>query len=364
MKVKFNTLLEGSHYDTDAAKILVKAGLFNEEEARAIIKDLYENKIHAFVHADDLGTDIKKYLKGIARMCVNYANGDPNLAKEFLNDSIDTFDTYLNYVKEVRKKQDNPTKFDSDFMNKISYQEVKDFAEKYQKELDKKSKDELSKMEFDSSNYELVPINSYEEFHSKFGGRLTGDGSSDKAAGRGGTAWCHANGEDTYNSWINRDKGGNKFFVLMNKDFKDIPFNEKTNEELVGKDDYGNSLIAILVDRYGNLKYATLRCNHERKVPNADKQYKTYAELSKVARFNVEKRVQELGNFEENPLKDGVYYYEGGEVLYALKKLVKKVIVKDGVTEIGVNTFQYCTSLESITFLTNFFKAYRTSPPS
>ena len=83
MKVKFNSLfennlLEGTHYDSKAAKMLVDAGLFDETEARGIIKDLYEDKIHALSHAD-----MKKYLVGIARMCVDYANGDSDKAKQF-----------------------------------------------------------------------------------------------------------------------------------------------------------------------------------------------------------------------------------------------------------------------------------------
>ena len=295
MRVKFNSLLEGTHYDTEAAKILVKAGLFDEGEARNIIQDLFKNKIHAFSYAD-----LKKYLKGIARMCVEESNGDTDKARKFLEDSADVFNKYLTYLKEERDKQEDKTSFDKIFMNQTTYQEVKDFVEEHKAEMDQKSKEELNNMEFKgSSNYELIPINSYEEFHDKFGGRLTGNGESDAAAGRGGTAWCHTNDSGVYRDWV---KGGKyKFFVLARKDFKDIPFNPKTNAEMQGKDDYGNSLIALRVKTRNNeLENATLRCNHEKNIRNADNQYNTYAELSALAGFNVEEKINELNPVTES----------------------------------------------------------------
>ena len=352
MRVKFNSLFEnillkeGTKYDKKASKLLVDADLFDQEDSDNIINDLFRNKIHAFVHSPSW---LEKYLVGIARMIVEESGGDSNQADMFLDECSEVFDKYLTYVKEIRDKQADPIKFDREFMDKMSYQDVEDFVDNYQKELDKQSKDELSKMNFTSSNYELVPIDSFEEFNSKFGGRLTGDGSSDSYAGGGGTAWCHTNNESTYNDWINRYGGKNKFFVLMNKNFKDIPFNPKTNIEMQGKDEYGNSLIAILVDKYGNLVNATLRCNHERRIPNPDNQYKTYAELSKVVGFNVEEKINELMDFEESPIKNGVYYYDGEHIPDDLRDIVKKVVVKDDITRINEYAFYYCMSLESIT---------------
>ena len=102
-----------------------------------------------------------------------------------------------------------------------------------------------------SSNYTLVPIDSYEQMHKLYGGHWTGDGTDEEGeyAGNGGTSWCHTNSKNTYANWT---KGGHRFFVLQHNNWKDIPFNEKTNKEMSGKDDYGNSLIAILVNKYIN----------------------------------------------------------------------------------------------------------------
>lgn len=288
MKFKFRLieqiLTEGTKYDKLAAKIISDSGLFDEEISNNIIQALFREDIHAFAHSPSW---LEKYLKGIARMLVDYANGNQSTAQSFLNECPAVFDEYLTWIKENRTEE-NKNKLDSNFIDKMSYQDVKDFLDELQAERDKESKDKLSQMEFNQSNFSLVPINSYEEMHSKYGGRATGDGSSDKYAGGGGTAWCHTNNEGVYNGWT---QGGNKFFVLQNNNWKDIPFDRESNKENP-KDAYGNSLIALLVDkRHGTLKRATLRCNHVGVNSNADNQYKTYAELSEVAGFNVEEEI-------------------------------------------------------------------------
>ena len=287
MKYKFRLieqmLTEGTKYDKLAAKIISDSGLFDEETSNNIIQALFREDIHAFTHSPSW---LEKYLKGIARMLVDYSNGSQSTAQSFLNECPAVFDEYLTWIKENRT-EDNKNKLDSNFIDKMSYQDVKDFLDKLQDERDKESKDKLAQMEFNQSNFSLVPINSYEEMHSKYGGRATGDGSSDKYAGGGGTAWCHTNNEGVYYSWT---QGGNKFFVLQNNNWEDIPFDRESNKENP-KDSYGNSLIALLVDKKGTLKRATLRCNHVGVNSNADNQYRTYAELSEVAGFNVEEEI-------------------------------------------------------------------------
>lgn len=288
MRYKFRLieqiLTEGTKYDKLAAKIISDSGLFDEETSNNIIQALFREDIHAFTHSPSW---LEKYLKGIARMLVDYANGNKSTAQSFLNECPAVFDEYLTWIKENRTEE-NKNKLDSNFIDKMSYQDVKDFLDKLQDERDKESKDKLAQMKFKQSNFSLVPINSYEEMHSKYGGSATGDSSSDKYAGGGGTAWCHTNSKGVYDAWI---QGGNKFFVLQNNNWKDIPFDRESNAENP-KDAYGNSLIALLVNkRNGTLKRATLRCNHVGVNSNADNQYKTYAELSEVAGFNVEEEI-------------------------------------------------------------------------
>lgn len=351
-------LTEGTKYDKIAAGVISKSGLFDEETSAKIIDGLFRQDIHAFVHSPAW---LEKYLVGIARMLVDEANGDKVKAKAFLEECPEVFDKFLIWVRENREKMpdEEKAKFDNEFRSKASYQGVKDFVDKIQSDADAKSSKELADMEFDKSQYTLVPIESYEDFHAKYGGRLTGDGSSDKAAGRGGTAWCHANGEWTYDSWVEK---GRRFFVLQRNDWKDIHFNPETNKKMYGKDDYGNSLIAILVGRRGNLLNATLRANHEGLAgsPNSlpDNQYKTYAELSKIAGFNVEEEVKKcLGDIVDIDASKCFKVSSGGKLYWdssyaesvgvELSELTEYTI-PDGVTIIGDGAFFNCSNLTSI----------------
>lgn len=370
MRFRFieRVLNEGTRYDKQAAKIISDSGLFDEETSDKIIQALFKEDIHAFVHSPNW---LEKYLKGIARMLVEESDGDKQKAQRFLEECPEIFDKYLTWIKANREKVG--TSIDNDFVNTMSYQDVKNKLEKIQSELDAQSQDELSKMNFSkSSNYTLVPIDSYEQMHELFGGRVTGDGSSDKYAGGGGTAWCHTNSESTYNSWT---RNGEKFFVLQNNNWKNIPFDEKSNKENP-KDAYGNSLIAIRVSRSGKLKNATLRCNHVGVSSNADNQYDTYAELSKVAGFNVEEEVRK--HIDISDTDNNVFIIENGVLFrnpdadstdlkaitdvsipntvtaidhYAFRgcKNLTRITIPDSVTSIGIYAFAGCTNLTSAT---------------
>ncbi len=279
-------LEKGTDYRKQAIKIIVDSGLFNEETATKIIDGLFKQDIHAFNHAPAW---LEKYLKGIARMMVEYCDGNPSKAKQFLLDNVDVIDYYLTWVKANREKEGN--QLDDEFVNKLTIEELNTRVNKMQDAQDKKSQDELSQMEFENSNYTLVPIDSYEQLHKLYGGNKTGDGTDTDGhyAGNKGTSWCHTNSEGTYDDWVN--DGKNKFFVLQRNDWQDIKFDSDTNFEQDGKDEYGTSLIAILVSNTGKLKNATLRGNHLGISGSADHQYETYAELSKIAGFNVQEEV-------------------------------------------------------------------------
>ena len=147
--MRFKILNEGTKYDKKAAKVISDSGLFNEEISNNIIKALFEEDIHAFVHSPAW---LEKYLVGIARMLVAEANGDTGRAQTFLTDCPSVFDEYLTWIKEVRTEE-NKQKLDDEFINKMSYHDVKDALSKRRKELNDKSRDELDNMEFGSSNY-------------------------------------------------------------------------------------------------------------------------------------------------------------------------------------------------------------------
>ena len=343
-------IYEGTRYDKQATKMLSDSGLFDEETSKNIVDALFREDIHAFVHSPNW---LEKYLKGIVRMMLEYSNGDRDKALEFLNECPPVFDRYLTWVKQNREKVGNS--LDTEFVQKMSYQDVKDKLEEIQTELDKQSQDELSKMDFSgSSNYELIPIESYSEFHKLFGGAATGDGSSDAYAGSGGTAWCHANSQSTYDSWVSN--GNNQFFVLANKDWKDIPFDKESNDKNP-KDAYGTSLIALLVNKtFGILLNATLRCNHIGVETDADNQYDTYAELSRVAGFNVEDAIKNVLDIENVELVNPSDIFDGSansldkfcQIMGTKPENLRSFDIPDTVTEIGDSAFAQCENLYSI----------------
>lgn len=300
--VEKKVLTEGTKYDKKAIAKLTDSGLFNEETSTKIVNALFKEDIHAFVHSPSW---LEKYLIGIVNMLIKYCNGDRSKAQEFLTNSIEYFEEYLTYIKELRPTlpQEKQLELDKTFNEQMSYEDMLKELEDIKAKRDAESADKLKDATFDEdSDFELVPIDSYEQFNSMFGGAATGDGSSDKYAGGGGTAWCHTNSESTYKSWV---KGKYKFFVLAHKDWKNIPFDKESNSNNP-KDEYGNSLIAILVNKQnGQLSKATLRCNHVGVPSNADNQYNTYAELSAVAGFNVEEAVKStLDNLTDDDTED------------------------------------------------------------
>ena len=355
-------LTEGTKYDKQAIEILVNSGLFNEDTATKIINSLFRGEnghpeIDAFNHAPGW---LEKYLKGIARMIVEESNGNRNEAARFLESAPQVFHKYLSWVRENRTPE-NSKELDDGFVNTMKYQDVVDFVEKVDQEREEQSQKELADMEFSKSNFTLVPIDSYEQMHELYGGHWTGDGTDKEGqyAGGGGSSWCHTNNKSVYQSYLNRDGGGNKFFVLQNNDYKNIKYNPETNQEMAAKDEYGNSLIALLVSPKGKLKCATLRCNHKGNVQgDADLQYKTYAELSRVAGFNVYdeiKKYYDIPDFDASKMfviGEGNSLIRNSQLWTAYEEECKEALTKyeipDGVQIIGDGVFNDCTALKEV----------------
>ena len=286
------SLQEGTRYDAKAAEILAQAPDVRDlDQAKFIIQQLFKSgDIPAFTHAKPW---LEKYLIGIARMYKEENEKGVKLP-DLINQTVHDFDVYLTWVKANRTNE-NAAKLDNTFNNVWHLDDFKKFLYDLREEERKADADALSNQQYEEvSNYELIPIHSYQELHDLFGGTATGDGQSAKAAdntnGTGNTAWCHANKNDLYRS--HTDNGMLQMFVLAANNWKDIP-PEKTEGN--PKDAYGLSLIAIITDRRAEeVLETTLRWNHVGVPNNADHQMDSWSELSKVAGFNVQEKAKEL----------------------------------------------------------------------
>lgn len=288
-------LFEATHYNSQAEDMIVKNGLFSHAIAHAIVDGIRKEDIGALKYTKGVNW-IEKYIIGIVRMMIDEANGSSGRAVQFLRGYAPTFDYYLTWVRENRNSMPNPVAFDTKFNKEMSYADVLAEVERMQEEEEAESEARLSNMSFGHSDYTLVPITSFNQMNRDYGGPVTGNCEVDED-GNCESDWCHANDRGVFDAWTS---GGGKFFVLEKNGWKNIKFDEQSNLR-TPKDDYGNSLIAILVDRNGKLRRSTLRSNHVG-IPagkTADQIYRTYADLSEVVGFNVEKEVKkQLGLYE------------------------------------------------------------------
>lgn len=112
------------------------------------------------------------------------------------------------------------------------------------KEADEASRAASKSKSFgDGSRYTVTgPFRTYEDAHE-----MWGDDSQ---------TWCVFH--DSY-MFDNYTSAGQQFYVIARDDWKSVP--EEAGEG-APKDDYGNSLIAVSVDLYGNLATSTPRWNH------------------------------------------------------------------------------------------------------
>ncbi len=193
--------------------------------------------------------------------------------------------------------------------------DLADFSSMMKKVSDEdKARADNAKFKVEDKGYKIIPFMSYEDLHDKFGGDKTGyDGESE---------WCHTNGRSTYDSWT---ENYTKFFFVIAKDnWEEIAPHDNPRRNDNAYDEYGLSLMAILVSRKGKLLNCTLRWNHVVEPKYAkpgrevDRAYISYAELSQATGLDVEAEVKkELAKILERfkTIPKGKKVYEGPEGL-------------------------------------------------
>ena len=155
--------------------------------------------------------------------------------------------------------------------------DFEDFSTMMKKISDEDAKNAADvKFKVEDRGYKIIPIMSYEELNSKFGG--------DKTGYKGTSEWCHTNGKSTYDGWT--DNYTKFFFVIAKDNWEEISPHDDPQKDDDAYDEYGLSLMAILVSREGKLLNCTLRWNHVIEPKYAkpgrevDRAFISFAELS------------------------------------------------------------------------------------
>ena len=222
----------------------------------------------------------------------------------------DKLEKALIYLKQFLNTQDLVQKDGEKVKQSMS---LSDFSSMMKKASDEdQARAASTKFKVEDRGYKIIPFMSYEDLHKKFGGSKTGY--------KGESEWCHTNGQSTYISWT---ENYTKFFFVITKDgWKKIKPKDNPQKDDNAYDEYGLSLMAILVSREGELLRCTLRWNHviepssTKPGREVDRAFISYAELSQVTGLDVEAEVKKkLAEILEKMQKipEGDKVYEGRE---------------------------------------------------
>lgn len=173
---------------------------------------------------------IGKFTLGVTRMYVDGELQDANTISS-LNATLKLLSAHLN-------------EYDRN-LNGLSADELISKFKKVRKNNIEREKREISKMKFDVSDYEIVKIDSFSDAKKYY--KYTNPSSR----------WCLAHMEDQYNSYT--CDGINQIYFCLKNGFEDIKPIVGENAPL---DDYGLSMLSIIVNENGELAYCTCRWNH------------------------------------------------------------------------------------------------------
>ena len=302
-------LVEGKHWPEDYIKAAVNklkvAGKYNGSKTDADVEVVAQRFKPKFHTNSALG-----YFNSVVRW---YSEDPNNFIKPKRSDGTqpeDKLEVSLNFLKKFLNTQDLVQRDGDKVKNSM---DLADFSFMMKKVSDEdRARADNAEFKIENRGYKIIPFISYEDLYKKFGG--------DKTGYNGRSEWCHTNGQSTYESWTNNYT---KFFFVIAKDnWEEIAPKENPQKDDNAYDEYGLSLMAILVSKEGELLRCTLRWNHIIE-PSAvkpgrevDGAFISYAELSQVTGLDVEVEVKkELSALIEKTkdLPRGKKVYEGPE---------------------------------------------------
>ena len=302
-------LVEGKHWPEDYIKAAINklkaSGKYNGSKTNTDVEVIAQRFKPKFHTNSALG-----YFNSVVRW---YSESPDDFIKPKRSNGTqpeDKLERALVYLKQFLNTQDLVQKDGEKVKQSMS---LEDFSSMMKKISDKdRARADNAKFVIKDKGYKIIPFMSYEDLHEKFGGSKTGY--------RIQSWWCHANGKSTYESWT--DNYTKFFFVIAKDNWEEIKPHDDPQKDDNAYDEYGLSLMAILVSREGNLLKCTLRWNHviEPKYTKpgreVDGAFISYAELSQVTGLDVETEVdRKLAEILERikNIPKGKKVYEGPE---------------------------------------------------
>ena len=194
---------------------------------------------------------IGKFTLGITRMYLNNEITDANIISD-INATLKLLTAHLN-------------EYDRN-LNGLSAEELISKFKRVRENNVKKEKQEINRIKFGVSDYEIVKIDSYDDAQKYY--RYTYPGSR----------WCLTHMENMYDSYT--CDGINQIYFCLKHGFEDIKPVVGENAPL---DEYGLSMLSIIVNEEGELAYCTTRWNHDN---GGNDNAMNSVEISKVVNVN------------------------------------------------------------------------------
>lgn len=232
-----------------AIKLLMDKLGWDKEKANTFIRKDLRDKITPL-----RDKQIGKFTLGITRM---YINGEFDL-----EDDSDSVNVRSNIITILNLLSDNLNEYDRN-LNGLSSDELISKFENIRENNIEREKREIKKLKLGNSDYEIVKIDTFNDAKKYY--EYTNPHSR----------WCITHLKTQYESYTCNNV--NQIYFCLKKGFENI---KPTVGEGAPLDEYGLSMLSIIVNENGELVHCTSRWNHDN--GGSDKVLKNGVEISKV----------------------------------------------------------------------------------
>ena len=216
-----------SKSQSEAIKYLMRNMEWDKEKANNFVRNNLRQDITAL-----RDKNIAKFTLGVTRMYCDNQLSDARIISN-LNATLKLLSAHLN-------------EYDRN-LNGMSAQELIDKFAQTRRDNVNAEKGEIDSMDFSQgSRYQIVPINSFEEAEEYYD--YTNPNSR----------WCLTYMDNMFDSYT--DDGINQIYFCLREGFENEPLEVGDNAPL---DDYGLSMLSVIVNENGELAYCTTRWNHD-----------------------------------------------------------------------------------------------------